>query len=188
LHHHTSFPARVVCLVHSGEHHLSTICSQHRGCAAHQYGIFYKVNTYTAYQKIKLNSCMEYWYQTCMTLPAGTSPWSMTWFGLLLGHLLPKDGAVVADDGLDSCLIVHVHDELLTAPGGHHIRPSLVPSLASEEIMHTKMMYPYIISRMCNECNIFYIIVRLTHNSCFTRSALLLNSLPSWSTASGATA
>jgi hypothetical protein len=28
---------------------------------------------------------------------------------LLLGHLLPKDGAVVADDGLDSGLIVHVH-------------------------------------------------------------------------------
>jgi hypothetical protein len=44
--------------------------------------------------------------------------------GLLLGHLLPKDGAMVADDGLDSCLIVHVHDELLTARGGHHIRTS----------------------------------------------------------------
>jgi hypothetical protein len=27
--------------------------------------------------------------------------------GLLLGHLLPKDGAVVADNGLDSGLIVH---------------------------------------------------------------------------------
>jgi hypothetical protein len=52
---------------------------------------------------------------------------------------------VVADDGLDSCLVVHVHDELLIARGGHHIRPSLVSSLASEEILHTKMMYPYII-------------------------------------------
>jgi hypothetical protein len=107
--------------------------------------------------------------------------------GLLLGHLLPKDGAVVADDGLDSCLIVHVHDELLTARGGHHIRPSLISSLASEEILHTKTMYPYIISRMCNKYDIFYIIVRLTHNSCFTWSALLLNSLSSQSTASGAT-
>jgi hypothetical protein len=77
--------------------------------------------------------------------------------GLLLGHLLPKDGAVVADDGLDSCLIVHVHDELLTARGGHHICPSLVSSLASEEILYLKTMYPYIISRMCNECDIFYI-------------------------------
>jgi hypothetical protein len=95
---------------------------------------------------------------------------------------------VVADDGLDSGLIVHVHDELLTARGGHHIRPSLVSSLASEEILHTKTMYPYIISRSCNECDIFYIILRLTHSSCFTRSALLLNSRPSRSTASGATA
>jgi hypothetical protein len=83
---------------------------------------------------------------------------------------------VVANDGLDSSLIVHVHDELLTARGGHHIRPSLVSSLTSEEILHTKTMYPYIILRMCNECDIFYIILRLTHSSCFTRSALLLNS------------
>jgi hypothetical protein len=131
---------------------------------------------------------MEYWYQTCMTLPASTSPWSMTWFGLEFWSPLPKDGAVVGDDGLDSGLIVHVHDELLTARGGHHIRPSLVSSLASEEIMHTKTMYPYIISRICNECDIFYIILRLTHSSCFTRSALLLNSRPSRYTASGATA
>jgi hypothetical protein len=130
---------------------------------------------------------MEYWYQTCMTLPAGTGPWSTTWFGLLLGHPLPKDGAVVADDGLDSGLIVHVHDELLTARGGHHIRPSLVSSLTSEEILHTKTMYPYIISRICNECDIFYIILRLTHSSCFTRYTLLLNSRSSRSTASGAT-
>jgi hypothetical protein len=66
----------------------------------------------------------------------------------MLGHLLPKDRAVVADDGLDSCLVVHVHDELLTTRGGHHILPSLVSSLASEEILHTKMTYSYIISRM----------------------------------------
>jgi hypothetical protein len=98
--------------------------------------------------------------------------------GLSFGHPLPKDGAVVGDDGLDSGLIVHVHDELLTARGGHHIRPSLVSSLASEEILHTKMMYPYIISRICNKCDIFYIILRLTHSSCFTRSALLLNFRP----------
>jgi hypothetical protein len=111
--------------------------------------------------------------------------WLRHW---LLGHLLPKDGAVVADDGLDSGLIVHVHDELLTARGGHHICSSLVSRLASEEILHTKMMYPYIISRIYNECDIFYNILRLTHNSCFTRSALLLNSRPSRSTASGATA
>jgi hypothetical protein len=120
-----------------------------------------------------------------MTLPAGTGPWSTTWFRLAAWSPSPKDGAVVADDGLDSGLIVHVHDELLTARGGHHIRPSLVSSLASEEIMHKKTMYPYIISRICNECDIFYIILRLTHSSCFTRSALLLNSRSSRSTASG---
>jgi hypothetical protein len=94
---------------------------------------------------------------------------------------------MVADDGLDLRLVVHVHDELLTPRGGPHIRPGLVSSLASEEILHTKTMYPYIILRMCKECDIFYNIVRLTHNSCFTRSALLLNSLSSWSTASGVT-
>jgi hypothetical protein len=61
--------------------------------------------------------------------------------GVLLSHLLTKDGAVVADDGLDSCLLVHVHDELLTACGGHHIHPSLVSSLAFEEILHTKTYF-----------------------------------------------
>jgi hypothetical protein len=95
---------------------------------------------------------------------------------------------MVANDGLDSRLVVHVHDELLTARGGHHIRPGLATSIVYEEIKYTKSMYLHIISRMCNECDKFYNIVRLTHNSCFTRSVLLLNSLPSRSTASGATA
>jgi hypothetical protein len=78
---------------------------------------------------------------------------------VLLAHLLPKDGSIVSDDGLDACLIVHFHDELITARGSHHIRPGLVSSLASEEILHTKMMYPYITSRMCNECDILNNIV-----------------------------
>jgi hypothetical protein len=77
--------------------------------------------------------------------------------GVLLGHLLPKDGAMVTDDGLDSCFVVHVHDELLTARGSHHSRPDIISSLASENILHTKTMYPYIISRMCNECEYFTI-------------------------------
>jgi hypothetical protein len=51
---------------------------------------------------------------------------------------------VVADAGLDSGLIVDVHDELLTARGGHHIRPSLVSSLLSEEILHKKL-YPHLL-------------------------------------------
>jgi hypothetical protein len=51
--------------------------------------------------------------------------------GILLAHLLPKDRVVASDDGLDVRLVVHVHDELLTARGSHHIRPGLVSSLAS---------------------------------------------------------
>jgi hypothetical protein len=52
---------------------------------------------------------------------------------------------MVSDDGLNVCLVVHIHDELLTVRGNHHIRPGLESSLASEEILHTKTMYPYII-------------------------------------------
>jgi hypothetical protein len=85
---------------------------------------------------------------------------------------------MVADDGLDSCLVVHVHDELLTARGGHHIRPSLISSLTSKEILHTKMMYPYIILRMCNECDIFYIIVRLTYSSSLLHPLRLVVEFP----------
>jgi hypothetical protein len=88
---------------------------------------------------------------------------------------------VVSDDGLDARLVMHVYDEIFIARGSHHIRLDLLCSLESKEILHTKMMYPYIISRMCNECSILNNIVRArhTHNSCFTRSTLLLNSLPS---------
>jgi hypothetical protein len=35
----------------------------------------------------------------------------------MLGNLLLKDGAMVTDDDLDSCLVVHVHDEFFTARG-----------------------------------------------------------------------
>jgi hypothetical protein len=110
--------------------------------------------------------------------------------GILLAHLLPKDGAVVRDDGLDAHLVVHVHDELLISRGSHHIRPGPLSRITYEEILHTNMMYPYIVSRMCNECYILNNIMRgrLTHNSCFTRSALLLNCMSSRSTASRAKA
>jgi hypothetical protein len=92
---------------------------------------------------------------------------------------------MVSDDGLDAHLVVHVHDKLLIARGSHHICPGLVSNLASKKIPHTKMMYPYMISRMCNECNLLNNIVRgrLTNSSCFTHSTLLLNSLSSRSIA-----
>jgi hypothetical protein len=99
---------------------------------------------------------------------------------VLLAHLLSKDGGVESYNGLDAHLIVHVHDKLLIARGSHHIRHALISSVASKEIMHTTTMYPYIISRMCNECDIVNNMVsgRLTHNSSFTRFTLLFNSLP----------
>jgi hypothetical protein len=78
---------------------------------------------------------------------------------ILLANLLSKDRAMVSDDGLDARLLVHIYDELLTARSSHHIRPGLVYSLAYEEILHTKMMYPYIIFRMCNEYDILNNIV-----------------------------
>jgi hypothetical protein len=80
-------------------------------------------------------------------------------------------------NGLDARLIVHVHDEFLTARGSHHIRPAIISSLAYEETLHTNTMYPYIISRMCNESDVLNNVMRgrLTHDSFFTGFALLLN-------------
>jgi hypothetical protein len=188
LHHETPFPASIVHLVPLRRappiHHM---LPTQRMCGAPIWNhLKSKLVHCISENKIKekLKCCI---LKCCIYLQV-LVPGQRHGSGLLLGHLLPKDGAVVGDDGLDLCLVVHVHDELLTARGGHHIRPSPVSSLASQGILHTKTMYPYIISRMCNECDIFYIIVRLTHSSCFTRSALLLNFLPSRSTASGATA
>jgi hypothetical protein len=72
---------------------------------------------------------------------------------ILFADLFSKDGGMESYDGLVARLVVHVHDELLIACGSHHIHPTLISSLAFEEILHTNMMYPYIISRMCNECD-----------------------------------
>jgi hypothetical protein len=185
LHHQTSFSASVVRLVPLRRappiHHL---LPTQRMCDAPIWNHLQSKHVHCISEdniKEKVKSCI---LKCCIYLYV-LVPGQRHGSGLLLGHLLPKDGAMVADDGLDSCLVVHVHDELLTARGGHHIRPSLVSNLTSKEILHTKTMYPYIISRMCYEYDIFYIIVRLIHSSCFTRSALLLNSLSSQSTASG---
>jgi hypothetical protein len=187
LHHQTSFSASVVRLVPLRQappiHHM---LPAQRMCGAPIWNHLQSKHVHCISEdriKEKLKCCILKCCIYLQVLILGQRHGS----GLLLGYLLLKDRAMVADDGLDSCLRVHVHDELLIARGGHHIRPSLVSSPASKEIMHTKTMYPYIISRMCNECDIFYIIVRLTQSSCFTRSALLLNSLSSRSTASGAT-
>jgi hypothetical protein len=47
---------------------------------------------------------------------------------VLIADLISKDGAMVSDDGLDMRLVVHVHDEPLTAPGSHHIRLASYPA------------------------------------------------------------
>ena len=106
------------------------------------------------------------------------------------GDLCSKDGPVVSYDGLDTCLAMHVHDEFFAAFGSHHIRPGLMSVLASKEILHTNTMYPFIISRISNECDVLSNVVRgrLTHSSCFTPSALLLNTLRARSAASGVAA
>jgi len=97
---------------------------------------------------------------------------------------------MVSYDGLDARLVMHVHDEFFAAFGSHRIRPGLMSVLASKEILHTNTMYPFIISRMSNECDVLSNVVRgrLTHSSCFTCSALLLNTLRARSAASGAAA
>jgi hypothetical protein len=51
--------------------------------------------------------------------------------GILVTHLLSKDGAVVRDDSMDPRLIVHVHDELLTARGST-IEPAQWPELEGD--------------------------------------------------------
>jgi hypothetical protein len=40
---------------------------------------------------------------------------------------------------------MHVGDEFSTAIGSHPIRPALKSLIASEEILHTDTMYPFII-------------------------------------------
>jgi hypothetical protein len=100
---------------------------------------------------------------------------------VLFAHPLSKYGAMESDDGMDACLVVHVHDELLTARGSLHIRPGLISRLASKEILHTKTMYPYVLNNIVRG--------RLTNSSCFTRSALLNSlsprSIALWATTGG---
>jgi hypothetical protein len=117
---------------------------------------------------------------------------------LLLGHhdascvsfgdLPSKEGRVISYDGLDARLVMHVLYEFFIDFGSHQSHHVLKSLLASEEILHIEAMYPFIISRMSNECDVLSNVVRgrLSHSSAFTRSTLLPNSLPFRSHASGA--
>ena len=73
-------------------------------------------------------------YIKVLYLPAGT-PGQRHGSDLLLGHILPKDGAVVADDGLDSCLVVHVQ---LSTTSFLHLVVATTSALASYSASHLK--------------------------------------------------
>ena len=98
-----------------------------------------------------------------------------------------KVGSVVCYDGLDARLVMHVLHEFITGFVSHTSRLGLISLLASEEILHIDAMYPVIISRKSNECDVLSNVVRgrLTHSSVVTRAALLANTLPSRSGKSG---
>ena len=92
-----------------------------------------------------------------------------------------KNFHVVLDHGLDACLVVHVLGEFLGGFVSHNICLGLVSLLAPKKILHIDAMYPVIISRMTNQCNVLSNVVRerLTQSSALTRYALSANTLPS---------
>ena len=65
-----------------------------------------------------------------------------------------KNFRVVLDHGLDARLVVHVIDEFLGGFVSHSICLGLVSLFASKEILHIDVMYPVIISRMSNQCDV----------------------------------
>ena len=66
---------------------------------------------------------------------------------VFLGFPLSKLRPVVGYDGLDAHLVMHVGDEFFIGFGSHQLLPGLKSLLASVISLHTKAMYPFIISR-----------------------------------------
>ena len=66
---------------------------------------------------------------------------------VFLDFSLSKLRPIVGYDGLDAHLVMHVGDEFFTGFGNRLLRPSLKSLLASIISLHTKAMYPFIISR-----------------------------------------
>ena len=62
---------------------------------------------------------------------------------------------MVLDHGLDVRLVVHVLDEFVGGFVSHNIHLGLVSLLASKEYA----MYPIIISRMSNQCDVLRNVV-----------------------------
>ena len=88
----------------------------------------------------------------------------------LADGLLQHHGVVVSV-GLHACLVVHIGDVLPTGGGSCLIRPGL-KSFWLEIPLHTKPMYPFIIS-IKDLPNENVVRERLTQNSTSTRSCLL---------------
>ena len=89
----------------------------------------------------------------------------------LADGLLQHHGVVVSV-GLHARLVVHVGDVLPTGGGSHLIRPGLKSFFRLEIPLHTKPMYPFIIS-IKDLPNENVVRERLTQNSASTRSCLL---------------
>jgi hypothetical protein len=90
---------------------------------------------YTTYHKIKLsifNININVLYLLASTGPASTHDSSV-----LLAHLLYKDGGVESYDGLDACLVVHVHDELTTSALPSYPASHMKKSCIQRQCIHT---------------------------------------------------
>jgi hypothetical protein len=80
--------------------------------------------------------------------------------GIGLPHHLTKDIGAVVDDALKSCLVVQVRESGPTDLVLHSCRPVLKPFVAPEEVLHTDIMYHFIILRTTNECIVLTNLVR----------------------------
>ena len=77
-----------------------------------------------------------------------------------LPHHLTKDVGTIVDDALEPRLVVQVRESGPTDLVLHSRRPVLKPFVAPEEVLHTDIMYHFIISRMTNECVVLTNLVR----------------------------
>ena len=80
--------------------------------------------------------------------------------GIGLPHHLTKDVGAIVDDALESRLVVQVRELGPTDLVLHSRRPVLKPFVAPEEVLHTDIMYHFIISRTTNECIVLTNLVR----------------------------
>ena len=80
--------------------------------------------------------------------------------GIGLPHHLTKDVGAIVDDALEPRLMVQVRESGPTDLVLHSRCPVLKPFVAPEEVLHTDIMYHFIISRMTNECVVLTNLVR----------------------------